>query len=351
MMNKIIPFRQITILGLLALLTILLAACGTLSIDINTATQTPPAAVSPTNTVQATPETQPSATPEVTTGKPDPIPTLILPIDLYPQAEAVDFFVASNNNQPVQPGDTLRVSWSHSGVSASICMDYLPRALNQDCVDGLEKVAAREFTVPSQAVGTVAFHLYVEKDGRMQHAQIDVPLTVARVCQYEWFFDEPYTPYMNCPDSSPVEMVVEAQIFETGVILRLVDSWMGGDAWVLPLQVFETGEYGPTMNLILDQWDESMPVKDSTLIVPDGKFQPEKGMGLLWQGRMGYITMEGKYRFTGLASLGWAVTEAFSYRTRYQCADTGCYFEDPYGYIIGVDRDTPFDRSEFWVEP
>lgn len=347
------PFTSATLknMAVLALLTMLLAACGTFSIDFDAATQTPPAAGSPTNTIQATPENQQGATPEVTTGKPDPIPTLILPIDLYPQAEAVDFFVASNNNQPVQPGETLQISWSHSGVSASVCMDYLPRSLNPDCADGLDKQGTRAFTIPSSSVGMVGFHLYVEKDNRMQHAQIDVPLTVARVCQNEWFFDEPYTPYMNCPDSSPVEMTVAAQIFEKGVILRLVDSWMGSEAWVLPLQVFETGEYGPTMNLILDQWNETMPVKDSTLVVPEGKFQPEKGIGLLWQGRMGYITMEGKYRFTGLASLGWAVTEVFSYPARYQCADTACYMEDPYGYIIGIDRQTPFAQSEFWVEP
>lgn len=351
MMKHTNLFTIVKNLALLALLTALLIACGTLSIDIDTAMQTPPAVVIPPHTAQATLARLPSATPETMPGKPDPLPTLILPIDLYPEADAVDFFVASNNNQPVKPGETVRISWSHSGVSASICMDYQPRALNPDCTDGLEQVSGREFTIPIEAVGMVGFHLYVEKDGRMQHAQIDVPLTAARVCQYEWFFNEPYTPYLNCPDSRPVEMTVAAQIFEKGVILRLVDSWMGSEAWVLPLQVFETGEYGPTMNLILDQWNERMPVKDSTLLVPEGKYQPEKGTGLLWQGRMGYITMEGKYRFTGLASLGWAVTETFSYLTRYQCVDTICYLEDPYGYIIGVDRETPFAQSEFWVEP
>ncbi|MDZ4769044.1 MAG: hypothetical protein SGJ24_07950 [Chloroflexota bacterium] len=118
------------------------------------------------------------------------------------------------------------------------------------------------------------------------------------------------------------QITVAEQLFEGGRMFWIQPT---GQIWLLMTTQEGTGEW----SIYADDFVDGEPDLDSTLVPPDGRYQPERGFGKLWRESEAINQ-----------SLGWGVTPEFGYVSRYEYhaggsvdAATGIYTPGP-GYHI-----------------
>jgi len=199
--------------------------------------------------------------------------------------------------------------------------------------------------VPVEARGTASYGLNAQVNGQVESAFVLVPLTIDQGCAHEWFFDAsvyPLKPMLECPLDAPMNIVVQAQRFEQGLMIRLSNSWLGEAAYLVPLFHEANGEYHMLEGPIADVWVEGMPEVVPGQTPPADRFQPSRGFGLLWNGLIEIPSFGEPRTFDGRSALGWATGPVFEYQASYQCRQgtegraKTCLLNDPDGGLINL---------------
>jgi hypothetical protein len=284
-----------------------------------TATLTPTAttdSITPT-TSMGTDTAEPDATaitPIVTASiSPTPPPTPDLTLT-YTPGLLIDSFSAEPAE--IDPGDTITLSWSAQGDTATIY------TLTQGGVLGqwweVPLVGSLEVETSASVRNSASYILYVGQGELLDSATASVTVR----CVAEWFFSpEPEI----CPLDEVLQSAAAIQRFEEGLMI-----WIGEMDRILVL-------YGdgasPAYELLLDEWDSSLPESDPTIEPPEGFYQPVRGFGLLWRGESsGYSIRE---------RLGWALAPEQAYDALWQCNSPSkyvtCYVSGPGGEVYTLE--------------
>lgn len=227
---------------------------------------------------------------------------------------------------PVNPGDTVTLSWQAVGDKAEIgeCLISYDH-VNQPCspreyapvpVTGTHTVA-----IPREARYSVEFNLVVKSGdgGKADYRTASAQVT----CPTKWFFGAAPETDTSCPKDEVVSSQAAWQTFEHGFMMWVASTDL--------IYVFiDNGKYSGNP----DQWESSMPEYDPSIVPPDGFYQPVRGFGLAWRDRKDV--------------LGWAAAPESSFQVVFQCSvyryhELNCYYQDPNGRIITAE-----DFFGFW---
>jgi hypothetical protein len=241
---------------------------------------------------------------------------------------------------PRDPGDAVQLTWDFSGFSGTICSNRVPRPVTQTCYWDLPPTGTMEVTIPLDAREFIQYTLYVQLEELVESSAQSVQLTEGLNCTYEWFFE--HESPLECPAEELIPIRLQAQLFERGMMLRVVDSWLGADPYLLALIVDDALDgYGLTEGPLLDTWTTDLPEQIIAETPPDPLFAPSRGFGLLWSGQIDIPELGSPRIFDGSEVLGWATGPVFEFDTRYQCGgeyfgNRICWLELPDDQISGL---------------
>jgi len=243
-----------------------------------TATPVPP---SPTVTVSSSPT--PTARPTASPPTPTPVPTVPAP--------TIHSFGA--NADPVDPGDTITLTWHWSGEADAIIYHMLPTGQLSEPFWAVGPRGSLQYTIAPHRRNADYFVLYLhDEEGVVAYDTLQVELR----CPDVWFF----SPAPDICPASPATITDGAQQrFERGIML-----WLRSEDRIYVL--FDDGQH-PRWSVYQDEWDESKPTMDPEIEPPPDRQQPVRGFGLLWR-------EDGTVR----QRLGWAIDEERGYQTAVQ---------------------------------
>ena len=335
MMRAILSQRFATIrLAGLLFLAVVAAACGA---EAEPAIIT--AAPSATNTPNLTQTTvalaaTPTFTPTSTATPlppvdPDAVPTSIIAPTFSPAPVVYTATVAATlagleveyfttDVQSVMPGENVTLYWSVRGADRARIFRLDE---NGERIWRWDVAGEGRLTVgTSNAAGEAASFLISADAGG---ATVEEPLLIPLRCTEAWFFSPAPE---GCPVATPESSAEAEQAFEHG---RMI--WVDGRDQIFV--IFEDGA-SPGWAQYPDNFEDSMPERDESLVPPTGLSQPVRGFGLVWRS-----TPRVQER------LGWATTPEVSFEGMLQAdsADPGSatlYLRTRDGGILALDATT-----------
>jgi len=190
------------------------------------------------------------------------------------------------------PGDAITLEWQSSGGNLA----SLYHLMNSGQLDGwweVEPGGSMEYVIPANSRNWEGFVLFVlDEAEHVTQATLQVTLR----CPDVWFFSPAPD---ECPISPPILTDGAEQHFEHGLML-----WIKAEDRIYAL--FDDG-LQPAFKVLMDEWDESKPESDPSIVPPAGLYQPVRGFGLVWREEPGVRDR-----------LGWAVDEEAGYPTAVQ---------------------------------
>ena len=219
-------------------------------------------------------------------------------------------------------------------------MGQVPIPVTPTCYQNLPPTGSLPVIVPEDARETLIYTLYVQVDGKVETANIRIPLSEGLGCEFEWFFESEHL--LGCAAAEAVAVRPQAQSFEKGLMLRVEDSWLGEEPTLFAfIWDEERQEYGFTEGPLLDTWTADMAEQVVGEEPPQGSLRPSRGFGLLWNGQIELPGMGESRTMDGLNLLGWANGPVQTYDAQYQCAEElfgnqSCYLSLPDGQVVGL---------------
>lgn len=215
------------------------------------------------------------------------------------------------------PGDTIVFEWETTGATHTSLGIHLSRQVSVD--------ASGTFvyeTKPDQC-GCVVFSLTATNEEA--HADV-ATIHIQFPCPTSLFFSPGWRSdccglcaNFGCPEPAISSDAAE-QHFERGTMIWVKEQ---DTIYVLFEDVPSGSERASTS--FADEWDESQPDHDPSLVPPDGLYQPVRGFGLVWR-----QNPEVRER------LGWAVDQEIAFDTTVQRVPG--YGRHSSTYILALDR-------------
>jgi hypothetical protein len=194
------------------------------------------------------------------------------------------------------PGDTIVFEWKATGaISATLVVSqHVP----------VETTGTFTYETTPEQYGCVPFSLMVtHKKDQIEIATIFIEFP----CPNPLFFSSDRYPACcgfcanyGCPETAIISSAAE-QHFERGTMIWIKEY---DTIYVLFADVPFTQDRASTFP---DEWDESQPDHDPSLVPPDGLYQPVRGFGLVWRQ---YPEVRER--------LGWAVDQETAFVTTVQ---------------------------------
>jgi len=254
-----------------------------------------PAASTAASTSSATP--RPSATPDTPSPEPtqplttSPTPTETstpLATEEADSGPAILYFRA--NVEEADPGDTIVLEWESVGATKAIIYHIPPSYQMPQSGWDVDTSGTLSHQIGVHERNWIMFQLYVF-DAAERSASAS--LTVSLRCPDPWFF----SPAPDVCPTSPIVSAAAEQHFERGTMI-----------WIEELDriyvLYADDVHSPKWQGFDDEWDESMPDRDPTLVPPDGLYQPVRGFGWVW-----------RQNSTVRERLGWAIDQEASFET------------------------------------
>lgn len=261
----------------------------------------PPPTPTPAHTVQLTltpttqpPETTQTSTPSPTplTPTPSPIPTALptpapTVIEEASTGPTILYFRASV--EEADPGDTITLEWASTGATKAILYRIPPSYQMPQSGWDVEPSGTFAYQIPPQERNWTMVQLYVFDEAENYAV---ASLTVLLRCPDPWFF----SPAPDVCGTAPIASQAAEQHFERGTMI-----------WVKELNriyVLYQDINSPKWQAFQDEWDESQPESDPSIVPPEGLQQPIRGFGLVW-----------RQNPTVRERLGWAVDRETGFDT------------------------------------
>ncbi len=277
-----------------------------------------------------------------------PTPTATpIPVSPTPDIPAPQVLSFAAERVETEEGEGIALTWEAGGEKATICPLIDETIVGCRCLFDVPLAGSRVIQ-PSEVIGSYSgFQLAVEVGG-IRTVRF-APLTVECPDHFaDWFFDSraPRT----CPKDPPLSSYAVAQRFEHGLMI-----WMEAlDVYYVLLDHNQNvadssqGSSSLTSLRIVQGPLELKPGASADTRVaeppPPNHFEPVSGFGLVWRGEV--LGGEGIR-----AALGWAVEPEYGFDTVYQCAmscgsDWHCYLQGPKSEIFHFSLLLHFGR--FW---
>lgn len=252
----------------------------------------PGAVIVDRSAVGSTPASSISTTSEPTPVVPTPTWTPIpAPTDTPVPISILSFDVSPSE---VLPGEPVTLTWNALAERVVIHkLDYKGRLVEP------------AFTVPlSGSLVITDYHQQGNRTGFLLSAcaggSCDNALVSAEVtCTNIWFFSDPP---VECP-GPPSHTTIVAQHFERGLMLWLeAADWRPSDGVIILYDELYDGDtlQRRRWEMMVDDWDPSMPEEDPGIVPPAGYYEPVRGFGKLWR-ELSWVREH----------LGWATDEEF----------------------------------------
>lgn len=266
-----------TVLGLVSglLVCLLLTACTVGIVQREDFTPVASATPTPISTPAEAPSPWPTQTspPPTATQTPTPLPAPTAVVTMPPTATeeggsgpAILYFRA--NVEEADPGDTIVLEWESVGATEAI-LYHIPKSLHmpQSGWD-VDTSGSRTVEIGQQERNWVMYYLYVWDEAERG---ADGSLTISLRCPDPWFF----SPAPDVCATAPIVSDAAEQHFERGMMI-----WVGE---LDRIYVLYSDVNHPKWQGFNDDWDESQPDRDPSLVAPDGLYQPIRGFGLIWR--------------------------------------------------------------------
>jgi hypothetical protein len=285
---------------LLPLICLLLTGCtiGIVRRVESTPTALPP---TPTCTVQqtSTPTTQspeptqpPTPSPTLLAPTPSPIPTAFktpapTAVEEASTGPAILYFRSSV--EEADPGDTVVLEWASTGATKAILCRIPPSYHMPQSGWDVDPTGTFAYQIPSDERNWTVVQLYVFDEAENYAV---ASLTILLRCLDPWFF----SPAPDVCPTAPIVSQAAEQHFERGTMI-----------WVKELDriyVLYEDINSPKWQAFPDDWDESLPESDPSIVPPEGLQQPIRGFGLVW-----------RQNPTVRERLGWAVDREMGFET------------------------------------
>jgi hypothetical protein len=319
----------------LALLGLLLVACGSTQTRELTAPSTPhpppPSIPAVTLVPTATPEPTDTAMPLPPTSA--STSTAVSPTSTSEPADApVSPQVLSFEVTPaeVDPGETITLTWEARGDRATVCPNARYVLFSSDDCRQVPLSGTMTFTIPPQAAGFYYIYFVLEVETYASPAPELREVSVALKCDLTWFFSD--APQAGICPTAPLRSHAAAQRFERGTMIWLEQL---GRYIVLEETLLHEGEVRRRVDYVHDPL-EIIRDTSSEIEPPEGFYAPESGFGLVWRGD---VRNSPGYR----ERLGWALAPEFGYEAVFQCDNAPpsggrswrfCHLQGPDGEVI-----------------
>ncbi|GIK55905.1 MAG: hypothetical protein BroJett015_15680 [Chloroflexota bacterium] len=209
------------------------------------------------------------------------------------------------------PGDTIELSWVTANAVTVTLYHLLPTGQLGQFWD-VAAVGSMPYTISEAARNVERFMLFAAGENEpYASATVEIILT----CPHPWFFAP--APDICAQDAALLSPAAEQQ-FEHGWLI-----WVGEEDLIYVL--YEDDVFSPKWQAFTDEWDPGDPVSDTTIIPPDGFYQPLRGFGLVWR-EQPFVRDR----------LGWAVVEEVGGDTAVQRTSYARY---NHTYIRALDAD------------
>ncbi|HRQ36747.1 MAG TPA: hypothetical protein PLD25_02400 [Chloroflexota bacterium] len=215
------------------------------------------------------------------------------------------------NVEIADPGDTIELSWVTANAVSVTLYHLLPTGqLGQFWNVAIS--GTMPYTISEAARNVERFVLYAAREGQpAAGASVEIILT----CPYPWFFAP--APDICAQDAALLSPAAEQQ-FENGWMI-----WVGEEDLIYVL--YDDDVFSPKWQAFTDDWEPGDPVSDTTIIPPEGYYQPLRGFGLVWR-EQPFVRDR----------LGWAVALEAGYDTAVQRTSYSRY---NHTYIRALDAD------------
>jgi hypothetical protein len=260
-----------------------------------------------------------TTTPTLVTGEASATPgPATLPPTITPIPTTGGSLIARFSADPaeIDPGDSITLSWSASGDTATLYS--LLRTGQLGSFWNVPLTGSRVVETDPGTRGWVSYMLFVQQGDTIQSAQV----TVTVRCPDTWFFAP--APEL-CPQTPAITAAGAYQPFERGMMF-----WVGALDRIIVL--FDDGSY-PLAAQMPDEWEEGMPESDPALTPPAGLYQPVRGFGLVWRTESPYLSIRER--------LGWATQPESGYTASYQCDSAPkyntCYLSMPDSRVLVLE--------------
>jgi hypothetical protein len=191
------------------------------------------------------------------------LPLIVKPI---PPPQILSF---TANVEIADPGDTIELSWVTTRAVTVTLYHLLPTGqLGQFW--NVPITGTMPYTISESARNMERFMLFAAGDVE-PYASATVGVTLT--CPHPWFFAP--APDVCAQDAALLSPSAEQQ-FEHGWMI-----WVGEEGIIYVL--FDDELYTTGWQAYTDEWDPGDPISDTTIIPPDGFYQPLRGFGLVWR--------------------------------------------------------------------
>ena len=241
--------------------------------------------VRPTQTAIATDipsTTLPTDIPPIATDSPDaisspiptviPVPTSTMTLNVPSQSVSIDYFrVLPNLDTPLSPV----IEWRVIGEQVGLFLKITRSGGEWGEADWKGESRLLEGRISPELPDTVGgwpIRYLLEVIDSSGNLLDSAEVTQAGDCPYPWLFSFPY-PGTSCP-AEGITSAAFQQNFEKGFMI-----WIASQKIIL----YSTWD-GMTHGEIVDSYQQGVdPIKDETLEVPIGRYQPEYGIGKAWR--------------------------------------------------------------------
>lgn len=191
------------------------------------------------------------------------LPLIIKPL---PSPQILSF---TANVEIADPGDTIELSWVTTHAVTVTLYHLLPtNQLGQFW--NVPISGTMPYTISESARNLERFMLFASGESEpYASATVEIELT----CPHPWFFAP--APDVCAQDAALLSPAAEQQ-FEHGWMI-----WVGGEDLIYVL--YEDDVFSPKWQAFTDDWEPGDPVSDTTIIPPEGYYQPLRGFGLVWR--------------------------------------------------------------------
>jgi hypothetical protein len=128
---------------------------------------------------------------------------------------------------------------------------------------------------------------------------------------------------LGCPTGQPFRTQVVFQSFQAGFMFWR--DFGGKEIYALSTAAIQRAAPVDTFWRVADQWNESLPADDPSLVPPAGLAQPIRGFGYVWRSNEPIRT-----------SLGWATSGEQPYEAVWQDFERGAMWTSATGAIIAI---------------
>ena len=208
-----------------------------------------------------------------------------------PSEEPVIAYFRANVTE-ADPGDTITLEWQSSGGDLATLYHLMSTGqLGRFWEVG--PTGSMDYVIPAESRNQEGFALFILCDTELI-AQATLMVTLR--CPGTWFFSPAPD---ECPSGPSILTDGAEEHFEHGLML-----WVKAQDSIYVL--FDDGAQ-PAWKAFGDEWDESEPESDPSIVPPAGLYQPLRGFGLIWREEPGIRDR-----------LGWAVDVEVGYPTAIQ---------------------------------